>query len=475
MSEVLVQIAPAALFIARGLEAVVVLAGATQSVSYLWQALLAAFLITRRPPVADAAILRHRYAAAAPRVSILAPAHNEAATIITSVRSLLRLDYSDYEVVVIDDGSTDLTLALLRDAFDLRERPGRPASGPRHFTSDADARLRVISKPRGGKGDALNAGLHAADGELVCVIDADCVLESDALLRATQAFIDRPDEVVAVGATIRPVNGCRVSPEGRIELDTPRNLLALLQTVEYLRAFMAARLAWSQLGALTLVSGAFGVFRRDLLLEIGGYSTTTLGEDLELVVRLRRHLKDQRRSGRVVFVPEPLCWTEAPEDLAVLRRQRVRWQRGALETFAVHWPMLVHPRYGHVGLLGLGRILLVDVLGPVLELVSWSLLLLFWALGALSTAHALAYLTLAIAFGVAISLFTLSLQEAELRRFPRTRSLAALAGAAVLENFGYRQLNTLWRLEGTLRHFTTAPTWGAMTRKGFAATAGATN
>ncbi|HEY8616875.1 glycosyltransferase family 2 protein [Phenylobacterium sp.] len=468
MSELLVQAAPAALFVARGLEALVVLAGVTQSVSYVWQLLLAAFVIARRPPVTETAILRRRYAAAAPRISILVPAHNEAATIITSVRSLLALDYPDFEVLVVDDGSTDATLGCLVEAFGLRERRGRTACGARRFGARAEGRLRVLSKLNGGKGDALNAGLAEADGELVCVIDADCVLEPDALLRAAQPFIDHPDEVVAVGATIRPVNGCRVTPEGRVEVDTPRNPLALLQTVEYLRAFMSARLAWSQLGALTLISGAFGLFRRDVLVEIGGYSTTTLGEDLELVVRLRRHLQDGHRQGRVVFIPEPLCWTEAPEDLAVLRRQRVRWQRGALETFAAHWPMLFHRRYGRIGLLGLGRILLVDVMGPILELAGWSLLLLFWALGALSTDHALAYLALAISFGVAISLFTLSLEEAELRRFPRTRSLVALAAAAVLENFGYRQLNTLWRIEGTLRHFTTPPSWGTMTRKGFA-------
>lgn len=228
-----------------------------------------------------------------------------------------------------------------------------------------------------------------------------------------------------------------------------------------------ARLAWSEFGALTIISGAFGLFRRSAVIEAGGYAHGTVGEDMELVVRLHRHFREKRQDYKVAFVPEPVCWTEAPETLSVLGRQRSRWQRGALETYFKHASMSGNPRYGRPGVLGMVHVLLIDVVGPVIEALGYILMPLLWLLGLLSWAWLAAFLALTFTTGVAISVFSLTLAELQLRRFPDGRQLALLGLAAVFENFGYRQLNTLWRLQGWWQYLRKSQSWGEMSRKGF--------
>ena len=316
------------------------------------------------------------------------------------------------------------------------------------YASPRLPRLLVIDKDNGGKSDALNAGINVARAPLFCSIDADSLLESDALLRAVRPFIEDPDKVIAVGGTIRLANGSRIDGGRVVSVALPRNFLALVQIVEYLRAFLMARLALSRMQVLTVISGAFGLFRRRLVLEVGGYTHGTVGEDMELVVKLHRHMRDRKQPYRIEFIPEPVCWTEAPEDLATLGRQRARWQRGALETFFKHRDMLFNPRYGRIGFVGFGQILLVDVLGPLIEVLGYMLVPLMWAVGLLALDYLLAFLAITFTFGIFVSVATLILEEAELRRFPRARDLAVLTAIAVLENFGYRQLSNVWRLRG---------------------------
>lgn len=252
-----------------------------------------------------------------------------------------------------------------------------------------------------------------------------------------------------------------------MEVRAPANAWALLQTVEYLRAFLMARLAWSRVNALTIISGAFGLFRRANIIEVGGYTLGTVGEDMELVVKLHRLMRDQKRPYRVVFIPEPVCWTEAPESLDVLGRQRSRWHRGALETFERHRDMTFNPRYGRVGTVGFGYILLVDIIGPLVEALGYFLVPIFWLLGLLSLDYVLAFVAVSFTFGVVISVGALALEESELRRFPKATDLLMLTGVAVIENFGYRQLNNLWRLRGVWQYLRKSQSWGTMTRKGF--------
>ena len=326
----------------------------------------------------------------------------------------------------------------------------------------------MVDKANGGKSDALNAGLDLAETPLVCSVDADSLLETDSLLRAVQPFVDDPERTAVVGGNIRVINGCVVR-HGRIKaVRLPTRLLALLQTVEYLRAFMMARLAWERLGLLMIVSGAFGIFKRELAVAVGGYSDATVGEDLELVVRIHRHLRAQGQDYAIRYVPEPVCWTQVPEQLGTLARQRIRWQRGALESLAMHRRMFRERTGGRIAWLGLGHILALDLLAPVVEVVGYVLMPVFLLLDVYDWEFFLAYLALTFCFGIVVSVGTLVLEELELRRFPHARDLALLAFAAVFENLGYRQIANFWRIVGLWRWARGAGSeWGTMVRRRF--------
>ncbi len=429
--------------------------------------------LVRRPPQRATRGLWSELVDVAPSLTIIVPAHDEEATIVDSVRALLALQYPRFEVVVVDDGSRDGTLARLKEAFALEPiagpLPQRLVRAPvrQVFESRTLTRLTVITKANGGKSDALNAGLELATGELVCSVDADSLLESDSLLRAVEPFV-RDETTLAVGGTVRVANGCRVEAGRVVQAELPRRWLPRLQAMEYIRAFVMARLAFAHFGALTIVSGAFGLFRRDVLLTLGGYRHDTVGEDFELVVRIHRYARERGRTYAVHFVPEPVCWTQAPERWRDLARQRIRWHRGALETFFAHADMLAHPRrYGAPALLGLGTLLLIDVVGPAVELLGWLLLPLFWSLGGAWLELALAWVALAAGGGIALSCGALVLEELELARVPRARDLLRLALAGVVENLGYRQFINLCRIIGHLQWLRGATGWGRITRRRF--------
>jgi len=407
-------------------------------------------------------------------VSIIVPAYNEEATVVDNVRSMLALHYPNFEVIVVNDGSADATMAQLIEAFDLMpvHRPHEeevPHAAVRGLYGSKDIHnLVVVDKENGGKADALNAGINLCRFPLFCAVDADSILEPDALLRAVQPFADDPDRVIAVGGTIRIANACTVSRGRVVRVNIPKGIVAMFQMVEYLRAFLMARLAWSNFDALLLVSGAFGVFKRQVAIEAGGYDPSTVGEDLELVVRMHRLMCDSNRPYAVHFVPDPVCWTEAPETLNVLGRQRRRWQRGALGTFFNHRCLFFNPLYGAACLLWFSHMLLVDVLGPVVEVMGYLLMPIFWWLGVIGWEFFAAYLALTFVFGIAVSVGSLALEEQEIRRVPRARDLVVLTGAAVLENFGYRQLNSVWRIMGVFEFLIgRRQNWGVMTRRGF--------
>lgn len=452
---------------------IIVVAGLLQVLLYLVQLVFAGWALHKRPPNTSTAALWHRYADLAPPIAIIAPAYNEELTIAESVKALLALHYPDFEVIVINDGSKDNTLQVLTEAFGVRKIQRfhdlavecRPIRGI--YANPAIPRLIVIDKVNGGKADAMNAGINVARAPLVCVIDADTLLEADALLRVVRPFIEEPVKTVAVGGTIRIANGCRVDGGRVIEARLSRNFLALIQMVEYLRAFLMARLGLSQMQALMIISGAFGLFRRSLAMEVGGFSQNTVGEDMELVVKLHRHMREKKQPYRVTYIADPVSWTEAPESLKILGNQRARWQRGSLETFFKHKDMFLNPRYGRVGLLGFGQIFIVDVLGPIVEVLGYLLIPLLWAFGLIAFDYVLAFAAVVFTFGMFVSVASLVLEEIQLRRLSRASDLAILTLIAVLENFGYRQLNNFWRIKGYWQFFRKQKGWGEMTRKGF--------
>lgn len=467
---------PAAVAMTRMATAIawfVIGSGLVQNAVYVWQLVLAARALRKRPPMATSTPLWRRYADPAPPIALLAPAYNEEPTVVESVRSLLALQYPNFEIVVVNDGSKDRTLDVLIEAFDLKPiqrnfdnaAPCQPILGV--YAAANQPRLIVVDKLNGGKADALNAGINVARTPIVCSMDADSLLEPDALLRVVRPFIEDPDRTIAVGGTIRVANGCTIDHGRVVKVGVSPNLLALLQTVEYLRAFLMARLAWSEAGALTIISGAFGLFKRQAVLDVGGYSHRTVGEDMELVVKLHKLYRERGEDYRVVFVPEPVCWTEAPDTLRILGRQRSRWHRGALETFFRHRKMLFNPRYGRIGTIAFGNVLLVDVIGPLIEALGYLLIPAFYLTGMLSLDYLEAFAAVSFVFGILISVGSLALEESELRRFPNAQSLALLMLAAIIENFGYRQINNFWRLRGAWQYLTGAQGWGTMTRRGF--------
>ena len=451
----------------------VIAAGLLQVLLYIVQLVFAAVALHKRPPFEPTAALWQRYADLAPPIAIIAPAYNEALTIEESVKALLALEYPDFEVIVVNDGSRDATMDVLAERFQVRtiERfhdlavEHQPIRGI--YANPDLPRLLVVDKENGGKADAMNAGINVARAPLVCVIDADTLLEPDALLRVVRPFVEEPVKTVAAGGTIRIANGCKVDAGRVVETRLPRSFLALVQIVEYLRAFLLARLGLSQMQALMIISGAFGLFRRDVTVEVGGFSQNTVGEDMELVVKLHRHMRRRKQPYRISYVPEPVSWTEAPESLKILGNQRSRWQRGSLETFFKHRDMFLNPRYGRVGWLGFGQVFVVDVIGPLIEVAGYFLIPIMWLLGLISFHYVAAFLAVVFSFGVFVSVASLVLEEVQLRRLPRARDLVYLTAVAVLENLGYRQLNNLWRIRGWWQFLRKRQGWGDMVRKGF--------
>lgn len=407
-----------------------------------------------------------------PTISILAPAFNEEATIEGSLRALLALQYPNLEVIVISDGSRDNTIPVLIERFDLvpvktiyeqrvKTKPVRTL-----YRSSTYPALVVVDKENGGKADALNVGLCFAKGELVCAMDADTLIEADGLQRMVRPFLFATD-VVATGGTIRVVNGSEVKFGRVIRTRVPTNALAGIQVVEYLRAFLFGRLGWNRLGGNIIISGAFGLFKRESVLSAGGYLHDTVGEDMELVLRLKRLSYERGGPGRIAFVPDPVAWTEVPESLKVLGRQRDRWHRGLADVLWRHRRMALNPRYGVTGLVVYPYYALVELLAPVFEAVGLISLAFGLFLGIVDWNFAALFYLTAYGLGTALTAFTLILEDLSFHRYETFRDRVLLLGWALLENFGYRQITVYWRLRGLWKFLRGKKDWGAMERKGF--------
>ena len=410
-----------------------------------------------------------------PPISVIVPAYNEEATIVATVNSMMQLRYAAYEVVVVNDGSKDATLDVLMQAFGLAAFPEAvqlrlPSQTVRAvYRSAAHPRLRVVDKVNGGKADAINAGINASRNPLFCCVDADSILERDALLRVVQPFIDDP-RTVACGGTIRLVNGCTVQNGNIIETRLPRHPLARFQTVEYVRAFLFGRMGWSGVNALLIISGAFGLLHKDTVVAAGGYRHQTIGEDMELIVRMHHYLSARKTDYRISYVPDPVCWTEAPEDRNTLRNQRIRWQRGLCESLWLNRGLLFHPRGGRAGWLAFPYFLLFECAAPLVELAGYLLAAAAFMLGAVRVDTMMLLLLAALGFGLLLSTLSLWLDEMAFRVNPKPADLFILFGFAVLENFGYRQITLVWRVRGMWQWVRgKRSSWGEMKRIGSAA------
>ncbi|MFP4016251.1 MAG: glycosyltransferase family 2 protein [Halanaerobiales bacterium] len=405
-------------------------------------------------------------------LSIIVPAYNEQETIVDNINSILALHYPEFEIVVVNDGSTDNTIEVLKKSFGLisSSRNSDARLETREVLAVYDSinysNLVVVDKVNGGKADSLNAGVNVAQFPLVCNIDADSLIDNQALLKITEPFVN-DWRVVAAGGTIRIANDSRIVDGQVKEVKLPKKHLVRFQVVEYLRAFLFGRVGWAALNSLLIISGAFGIFKRKHLIEAGGYRTDTVGEDMELVLRMNRKMKEKSRDYKVVFLPDPVCWTQVPEDIQTLGRQRRRWQRGLGQSLLMNRELMLNPRYGLAGMLAYPFFFFVEFLGPLFEGLGYISLFLTFVLGFGNRDIVFLFLISAVLIGILVSTISLFFEEITFRKYEKTRDMLKLFLYGILENLGYRQLHTFWRLQGILDLVRKKGSWGEQKRKSF--------
>jgi cellulose synthase/poly-beta-1,6-N-acetylglucosamine synthase-like glycosyltransferase len=411
---------------------------------------------------------------ALPPLSILVPAYNEERTIVDSTTSFLTLQYPHHEVVLVNDGSTDATMGLLLERFDLYQVPPAfsisvPTEPVRaYYRSRRYSKLLVIDKDNGGKADALNAALNAARFPYVLAVDADTLVEPDALLRMARPFLlGKP--VAAVGGTVRVANACTIAHGRVVEARVDTRFLPAIQVLEYLRAFLFGRLGWNRLGGNLIISGAFGLFKRAHLFAIGGYRAQSVTEDIDLVVRLQRHLREHQIPDAISFIPDPVAWTEVPTTVRVLGHQRERWHQGLLETLWRHRDLLFNFRYGATGLIAYPFFLFGEALAPLIEMLGYLGVIIGLAFGAIDLNFVWLFMSVVVLYGMLLSVWSILLEEVSFRRYRRPSDVLRLLLTTVIEAFGYRQLTLFFRLKAFWRVLRGDRRWGVMRREGFSA------
>lgn len=406
-----------------------------------------------------------------PPVSILVPSYNEELTIIESVGSLLNLGYPSYEVIVINDGSTDTTLQVLIDAFRLVPKinhsdqaglEAMPIRGvyhnPRYPT------LYVVDKENGGKADALNVGINVSHYPLVATIDADSLLEKDALIRLASVYMENPEETIAIGGNVRVANGCKIENGSVTEVSLPNKLLPMFQNIEYLKSFLAGRIGWSAINGLIIVSGAFGLFRKDYLIKVDGYRDGFPGEDMNIIIKLHKHMLDHGLPYRIAYCPDAVCWTQAPESLRILQSQRKRWSRGNIKNIFRYSSMMFVPKYRAVGLLSMPYTLIFETLGPYLRLTGYMALIGYIALNMADYKMMLLILGVSLLVEIVFSCGALLIEEIAFRRYPKFKDLIKMIVYSVIMTLGYNQINVYWKILGHIDYIRNDDSWGVMVR-----------
>ncbi|WP_233713629.1 glycosyltransferase family 2 protein [Lederbergia citri] len=405
-------------------------------------------------------------------VSIIVPAYNEELGVTSTVRSLLSLNYPDFEVIVVDDGSSDRTAEAMIDTFQMKRI--YPAIRTHLETKEILAVYQstifddviLVRKRNGGKADALNAGINVSKYPYFCAIDGDSILESDSLIKTMKPIVESNGSVIVAGGSIRIANGCKISKSKVEEINLPKQPIVIMQIIEYFRGFLIGRIGLSRLNILLIISGAFGIFNKDRVIRAGGYNTRTLGEDMELVVRIHRLLQEEKSKERIEYIPDPVCWTEAPSTFSVLHRQRLRWQRGLAETLFIHRKMIFNPKYKGIGMISLPYFLIVELCSGLIEALGYLIIIFGLLFSFIDTKIALFMFGVTIIYGSLISVLSVLLEEWTFHKYPKISHLLKLYVWALTESFWYRPLLLGAKIEGMFSAFKKKKTWGEMERKG---------
>lgn len=403
-------------------------------------------------------------------ISIAVPAYNEEQTIVDSVHSFLQLDYPEFEVIVVNDGSTDQTMDKLIQSFDLypvelnsdmkiETTPIRQA-----YRSHTYSDLILLDKENGGKADALNAGLNASVYPLFCAIDADCIIEKDALLRIVSPFL-KHEETVAVGGMVRIANGSDIKDGQIVKTKVPQKMIERFQVIEYFRAFLTSRIGWQQFNALMIISGAFGLFKKSTVIEVGGFERT-IGEDMELILRLHEKFRQTGEPYHIDFASDAVCWTQAPDSYKGLESQRIRWHRGLFDSLNRHRKMISNPKYGSVGLASMPYFFLVELLGPVIEMVGYIVMAIAIYLDIFSSTVVLIFMVTCL-MGILFSYSAILFEEISYKRYGNLKDILLLFVVSILEQFYYRQLTVWWRVKAFFNYRKGSKQWGTIERKNF--------
>ncbi|MEO9851344.1 MAG: glycosyltransferase [Reichenbachiella sp.] len=412
----------------------------------------------------------------APTISLIAPAYNEGLSIVENIRSLLSIQYNAYEVIIVNDGSSDDSIEKMKANFSLEKVPffveekikTQKIKAIYKSTNKALHRLLVIDKENGGKADALNAGLNVSNKELVTCIDVDCIIEPEALLKLVKPFVsDDKSEVIACGGVIRVANDCVIQDGRLLGVRFPKSSLARFQVLEYLRAFLLGRMAWAKLNGLILISGALGMFDRKIAVAAGGYNTNTVGEDMELIVRMRAYMAERNKNYKVAYIPDPLCWTEVPETHQVLGNQRNRWTRGTIEVLKLHKGLFFNLKYGVMGLLSYPFWFFFEWLAPIIETLGLVYFFILIALGHVFWLKAIALILVAYTLSVLLSISALLAEELSFAKYVKKSDINSMFLAAILEPILYHPKVVYWALKGNYDLLMGKKSWGKMVRTGF--------
>lgn len=412
----------------------------------------------------------------APKLSLIAPAYNEGFTIEENVKSLLSLNYNNYQVIVVNDGSKDNSMEILTKTYDLvltdleidAKIETKEIKGVYKSRNAAYKKLIVVDKENGGKADALNVGLNIAEYPYVVCIDVDCILDKDSLLKLAKPFLESHEKrIIATGGVVRIANQCVIKNGRLIEVNVPNVMLSRVQVLEYLRAFLLGRMAWGRLDGLLLISGAFGAFDKEIALLAGGYSTKTVGEDMELIVRMRRYMLERKLSYTVSYIPDPLCWTEAPEDFKIFKKQRSRWMRGTIETLSIHRKMFLNPKYKLLGMLSVPYWTFFEFLAPAIEFIGLVITILFIIFGLINWHFFFLLALFVYTFAILFSVIALFSEEKTYHKYPKQTDFFKLLMAAFIEPLYFHPLAVYAALVGYKEKIMGTKGWGEMTRKGF--------